>query len=235
MRERGSRPQTGDADAVEDRDRFNIFGEMKQTHNLIRRRHNIVNAQDMFHRLVSQAPQRLQMQGIIKRRNSLPTRMSELYVPEKANRESLQGAIDSLDLYALRLKQIGDYADPQFTTMWDVMEPRPRNKRTKRLMGYAYFQPRLPIEMYRILTNGGRRRTVEPERLSKQSHDAGTTELFREGAERAFSKQKMTFRRRSFDLGEWKDNAGILDILGYPTDPPHDWRILCPTFVVTHL
>ena len=203
MRERGSRPQTGDADAVEDRDRFNIFGEMKQTHNLIRRRHSIVNAQDMFHRLVSQAPQRLQMQGIIKRRNSLPTRMSELYVPEKANRESLQGAIDSLDLYALRLKQIGDYADPQFTTMWDVMEPRPRNKRTKRLMGYAYFQPRLPIEMYRILTNGGRRRTIgEPERLSKQSHMMlEQRNFFVKGRERAFSKQKMTFQAPVFRPG----------------------------------
>ena len=225
--ERGSRPETSDADQGDNSNNFDVFEEVKQTHNLIRRRNSIVHAQGMFNRIVTEAPPKLLLQGFIKRRNSLPARMSELYVPEKPDRESLQGAIDSLELFALRLKVIGDYADPQRSALWDVMEPRPRNKRTKRLMGYAYFNPRLPLEMHRILTNGGRRRTIgEPERLAKQSHMMlEQRNFFVKGRERASNKQKMTFRRRSFDLGEWRDEkAGILDILGYPTDPPHDWR-----------
>ncbi len=231
MRERGSRPDTAaseiDEVAGEDASKFDVHGEVKQTHNLIRRRHSIVAPQGMFCRIVNEAPQKLSFQGAIKRRNSLPARMSELYVPEKADREGFQDITDSLELFALRLKQIGDYSDPQFAHVWDIMEPKPRNKRTKRLLGYSYFNPRLPLEMRRILTNGGRRRTIgEPERLAKQSHMMlEQRNWFVKGRDKASSKQKMTFRRRSFDLGEWCDEkSGILEILGYPTDPHQDWR-----------
>lgn len=200
---------------------FDIYGEVKQTHTLIRRRNSIDNAEDMYDRIVTHAKDKILVSTSIRRRNSLPANMKDLSVPEVPTRESQVGVLESLDVFALRLKFCSDYIEANH--VWESMEERVRNKRLKRVLGYSWFNPRLPLEMRRILTNGGRRRTIgEPERLAKQSHMMLEQRNYAiRCRDKAKSKQKYTRRRRSFDFGEWNDETdGILDMLGYPHDPP---------------
>lgn len=222
-----SRPATSqseiDKQKIQQEAQFDIYGEVKQTHTLIRRRHSIGNAEDMYHRIVKGAKEKILVSTTIKRRNSLPANMKDLRVPEVPTRDSHAGVLESLDQFALRQKFCSDYIEAAH--VWDSMEDRVRNKRLKRVLGYSWFNPRLPLEMRRILTNGGRRRTIgEPERLAKQSHMMLEQRNYTMRSRlKAKSRQKFTRRRRSFDLGEWIDEKeGILDILGYPHDPdPH--------------
>jgi hypothetical protein len=86
-------------------------------------------------------------------------------------------------------------------------------QRKRRVLAYAWCNPRLPLELLSMVNDGERRRTIgEPERLSKQMHIMfESRNLFVNLREQVRTREKFLVRRRSYDLGEHKDGDQQVD------------------------
>jgi hypothetical protein len=105
-------------------------------------------------------------------------------------------------------------------------------QRKRRVLSYAWCNPRLPQELLLMIHDGERytadsvrklihtdcmcfrrRRTIgEPERLAKQLHRMlETRNMFIALREQVKGRDKFLVRRRSFDFGEIKDASEQID------------------------
>jgi len=206
-----------------DREPFDMFAPPKDQHVRIRRRNTVLNPQSMFKRIMN-LRETIPQQQLARRRNSVPMKMSRLYCEQVPNYNSYAGSKQSLELYEKRFVILEEYIKPQYQNMWRNMEDRVKNKRIKRMCGYAWLNPRLPKEMRDMLSGNGRRRTIaDPERLAAQMHIMfEVRNLFAQTRAKAAEVEKLRVRRRSFDLGEMKDeDDGILTVLGYEFEEPY--------------
>ena len=163
----------------------------------------------------------------IKRRSSLPGRTSAMYLPSQSSpKERIEQIQQSLSLFHQRLnnlKKVDSNINKSRVSAAYVQSGKRRTKDTyvhwsHRIFQGALLNPRLPIEMNTILTNGYRRRTIaEPERLARQlSVMMDTREAFSSFVESAMENFAFSRRRRSFDHGEYVDGErGIEDTLGF--------------------
>ena len=101
--------------------------------------------------------------------------------------------------------------------------------RKRRVIGYAWSNPRLPSELLQMVKEGERRRTIgEPERLAKQLYIMlESKNLFAKFRVHVRTAEKFVSRRRSFDFGEWKDEVEqVSDTLGYEFDEPYQFQTI---------
>jgi len=206
-----------------DKQPFDMFDPPKDQHVRIRRRNTVLNPEAFFKRIMS-LRESIPQQQQARRRNSVPMKMSRLYSEQVPNYPSYDGSKQSLELYEKRFLILEEYIKPEYQQMWRNMEDRVKNKRIKRMCGYAWLNPRLPKEMRDMLSGSGRRRTIaDPERLAAQMHIMfEVRNLFAQTRAKAAEVEKLRVRRRSFDIGEMNDDDdGILAVLGYEFEEPY--------------
>lgn len=189
----------------------------------LRRRHSITDPCRMYGR-VTEMRSNIELLSYVHRRNSLPTRLTPYHPAEKPTLDYVVGVNKSLSMFSARRLLLDEQLDPQYAGLWQNVKRHTMRTRIKRILGYAWLNPRLPVDMYRLLLDGQRRRTIsEPERLSKQLNALfETRNSFSKLRQKAKKENKMAVRRRSFDLGEEIDNLNsVNDLLGYKFEEPY--------------
>lgn len=201
---------------------FDMFGKTKKPR--VFRRNSIAAPEQLYHRhLVVQ--ERMPLRSFSKRRNSLPANCKLFHPTEVPTLPYVSSIIDSLGLFYLRDTIFDQFLNSKYSKIIDSMRKSLRRRRLRDVLGSAGLNPRLPLEMTAMITDGYRRRTVaEPERLAKQLHIMfESRNKWEDLRVKANDDEKMTFRRRSFDLGEITDeDKGITEILGYQFEDPYE-------------
>ena len=184
----------------------------------LRRRHSIGDPNCMYGRIAVLMQPALKRRAMAQRRLSEPSSLQKMH-PEPFPKPTYVAQIKrSLVLYHQRLKILNGFLDPKFEATWASVAKPMRLKRMQRALALAWLNPRLPREMMGMLLDGKRRRTVgEPERLSRQLFVMfETRNAFMRLRMRSRLSDNVHQRRRSFDLGEDKDNAdNITFAIGY--------------------
>jgi len=211
---------------VEDRE-FSVQREYEQVHHP-RRRYTLLDPVQLYSRL-TRMRSRLVKSNKTKRRNSLPAQLSALYVDFQQPTPELRIAqiSESLIMFEERLsaltslcRDISNIRSGSNSINTSVNPTQSLNRcynHMLKVMKCPVLNPRIPLEMHHALLDPNRRRTIaEPERLARQlSIMIDTREKFSEAIELSRRGLEINRRRRSFDVGEYRDSAqGIELILG---------------------
>lgn len=207
-----------------------LMSDVPKSQSAIARRHSICDPCKLYSRLIS-INGTLAFRSKIHRRNSIPDRMSRLYVDDMRSAPSYEeGVCSSLDMYSQRLLQLMEFVDPAFNVMWSKLPKGTKNRRMIKTLQSAILNPRLPwdaresIEAKAFHVTGRRRTIADPERLARQLKVMfdirnSVAHLRR----KARKREKLAFRRRSFDFGEWRDDeCQINETLGYVLEEPFE-------------
>ena len=200
---------------------FDMYGKTKKPR--VFRRNSVAAPEQLYKRhLVVQ--ERMPLRSFSKRRNSLPANCKLFHPKEVPTLPYVSSIKDSLGLFYIRDTIFDQFLNPKYSKIIDSMRNSLRRRRLRDVLGSAGLNPRLPLEMTAMITDGYRRRTVaEPERLAKQLHVMfETRNKWEDLRVKASDDEKMTFRRRSFDLGEiTDDDKRVTEILGYQFEDPY--------------
>lgn len=199
---------------------FDVYGP--EDRPPMKRRHSISDPSAMYSRIATMRPH-IFMRSYSRRRNSLPDVLSVFHPEVQPQFSTIPGIVQSLDMFWTRMIFFDEIFDVKYKRRWDILSPNKQKRKIVKALQCSWLNPRLPSEMMQLLLQGERRRTVgEPERLARHLHVLfEARNNFSKLKKRAADKDKLLVRRRSFDLGEEKDNAnGINGILGYEFEAP---------------
>lgn len=188
----------------------------------IKRRHSISDPTDLYSRIATMRPH-IFLRSYSRRRNSLPNVLRYFHPEVQPPFSTIPGVVQSLDMFWTRMIFFDEIFDRKYKRRWDILSPNKQKRKIVKSLQCSWLNPRLPSEMMQLLLHGERRRTVgEPERLARHLHVLfETRNNFSKLRKRAADKDRLPVRRRSFDIGEDKDNKnGINGILGYEFEPP---------------
>jgi alpha-tubulin suppressor-like RCC1 family protein len=184
----------------------------------IRRRHSIGDPCCMYGRIAILMLPALKRRAKAKRRLSEPYPLHKYHPTPFPKPPYVAQIKKSLNLFQQRTRILNGFLDPRFEATWASVARPVRLKRMQRALAYAWLNPRLPPEMMTMLRHGKRRRTVgEPERLSRQLFLMfETRNAFMRLRLRSRLTDRVVQRRRSFDLGEERDDRDdITHSIGY--------------------
>ena len=212
-KERKRRPITKE-EVIKERDRLL---------NKFSRRRSVAAPERMYHRVRLVRPY-LQRKAQTLRRDSLPARVSELYLTPAPRFAYTDEIYQSLDVFYARQLVIQEHYLKEYAYVWKRVRPAVKKQKMQKALGFAWLNPRLPREMNQLVKQRRypvRRNSIgEPERLAKQVAVMIETRNTLLGLKtHARKRAKIHVRRRSFDYGEELDAADYINTsLGYVFD-----------------